>query len=318
MRYPFLIIFALIAIPCLSHTVLAQDGYVPPDSVPVTLSDGTVLEATYWDFGYNIDLIGDDFSINVSFENGPELSISINNSDSPYDWSQGVIEIRTGYGAMASDEVVDPGILPREYRELWVTLQEVCGELAENDGFWEILDDLDDNDKANIMENLEQMRDGYYAPDVHDWLLFCQSYIGGWSDDRPSRGYHLKGPVDFSISTQSPWGDENPEIDLEISGRMPEDRCAIHIDPVTELCTISWEAVEYIPGPDREDWMPYINEFRIGLDFYRDRIPSLVDAGVLDPENEFEFLLERAMEGLDTYDFVLEYPMEKPLPSFFN
>jgi hypothetical protein len=316
MRIPIVTILAVLSLLCVSQVAISQDGYTRPDPVPLTLSDGTVLQVTYGTYG-DVDIRSDNFTINFNMINDPVVIITINNSYPAYAEGEGIRMVSNGFNSRPSDEVVDIGILPTEYRGLWSTLLTVCGEIVDNDGFWEIAKDMGDDDKARLTETLELMRDGYYAPEMNNWFLQCQSFIGGWENNRTCRGYRLEGPVNFKISTPSPWGDENPELFLEISERLAKDRWSIFIDPAAELCTISWESDEFVPGPDKEDWAPYIDKFRTGIEFFLGRVSSLIESGVLEPDNEFEFMLNKALDAINTYDFVLATPENRQAPTRF-
>lgn len=288
----------------------------PPASI--ITSDGTELKLTYLEGTTrsvsmkSVKIVGDGFCVSISFDLEDEhhsASIAINNSDDIYDWGSDVLEISNGDGSSPRDEIIDITCLPQEYAELWTRLQAICGELVESDEFWELIDLENEKDRSSLREDLENLRDGCFIPYVRNKLLSIQLSIGCQyiCDCQMGRGYTFYGPTSLQVITSDAPDDENPDIFLGISAFMIEDCWTIHIDPVAEVCTISWRVGDPTQPLSEDEWLPVVEEFRDALEFYFRQIPLLIEGGILEPDSELEFLLEKSLHGLEAYRYELGY-----------
>ena len=291
---------------------------LPPASATIITSDGTELDLTYREGGMrsvsmnSVKIVGDGFCVSISFSPEDEYNtarISINNSDSPYNWGSDVLEIGNGYGGGPIDEIIDITCLPPEYADLWTRLQAICGELIENDEFWELIDLENEEDRSSLRKDMEMLRDGYFVPSAHSQLFSVQFSIGRQFvyGGQVGRGYTIYGPINLQVITPDATDENNPDIYLGIFAGMPEDRWTIHIDPVAEVCTVSWDTGDPTQPLSEDEWLPVVGEFRDTLEFYFRQIPLLIESGILKPDSEFEFLLEKSLHGLGTYTIELGY-----------
>ena len=292
---------------------------IPPEIATLTLSDGSTVEATWHRSGgsttaYNgLTIIGDGYGVSIEYapDEVQTASMSIWNSDNPYAWGAGILSLHAVRGYPPPEEPVDITVLPPELRELWTTLQRVCGELIEDDEFWQILKDQDEEVLASLKSDMESMRDGYFSPHFYEQVLGVQRTLGGWyPENGSSRGYALRGPIDLQITTPSPYGDQNPEIRLRVSSNMPNDRWNISISPDTRSCEIWLDNVEAVQQLTRDDWEAWVERFRNGLEFFRSQLPFLTEIGVLGPSDDLDFLLEKSLEGINSFPIELTYPDE--------
>jgi len=302
----FIIIFACGGLVNPAASLNAQDDYEPPVPIYITTHDGIALSVTFVAFdaeGY-LDIESENFSISINLGQSDNASFTINNTDSSNNWGPGVIEITNGWGSPPEDEVVDVSILPDQHRGLWERLRITCGELLEIQEFWDLFLDFDEDQINSLKSDMELMRDGYFSPDYTDWLVMTQYIVKGWGDGRVARGYRLEGPIELNVFTPSPWGDENPEIEIRMLSMSPQGDWRIHIDPVTEVCGITWSGCY---GEDRdpteEDWPDMIDQIRSGLEFYNRRVPALIEGGVIDENDELGLLIEKSLYGLSTFPF---------------
>ena len=289
----------------------------PPATSNITTSDGAELDLMYYEGGMrsvsmnSATITGDGFVIQVTFDPvnlHSRAGISITNGDSPYDRGKGILNLNNGHGNRPLEEVADLTCLPDEHLKLWQYLQEICGELVGSEEFWNLLNLDDEEVRTSIAEDMELLRDGYYCPTTHEQLFAIQSTCGyQYRFNVMGRNYSLYGPIHLRVTASSAPGEPNPDIYMEISSRIQEDCWYIHIDPVAEVCEISWGAGDPAHSISEEEWMPAIEEFRDALNFFIDQIPMLIEGGILEPDHEIEFLLRKGLHGINSYPFEQGY-----------
>jgi len=318
------ILIPIVMIVCCSVLLLpspapAQDCGVPDETTTITTSSGAELEIGHqiesgWGSSPNsVSIMGDGFCVYMSWP--PDclelLTISINNSDSSWSYGEGIISLEHGFNYVQNNETeFDSSAWPPEYRELWAKAESMCGELLECGEFWDMLDELDEDAIEEIRGYMGLMRDG--VCDAYTWeqLFSVQPTLRALvPDNRLARGYYLDGPVDITVLTPSPYGDENPEVVIMTYGAGSEDRWCVDIDSVDEICRISWMTVDPVHPLTEEDWRPRLAEIRSQLETYHRLLPSLVEYGIVEPDGDFALLIEKGIAGLATYPAETEYTL---------
>jgi hypothetical protein len=297
----------------------AQYCGMPTETTTITTSSGTELEIDHrveggWGSCPNsVTVVGDGFCVYMSWP--PDclelLTIDISNGDSSWSYGQGVISLEHSFNYIQNNKAeFDSSAWPPEYRELWAKAESVCGELLECPEFWDMLDELDKDAIEELRGYMGLMRDG--VCDAYTWeqLFSIQPTLRALvPDNRLARGYYIDGPVDMTILTPSPYGDENPEIVIMTYGTDSEDRWSVDIDPVEEVCTVSWMTVDPVQPVTEEDWRPWLAELRSLLGTYHRLLPSLVEHGVVEPDGDLVLLIEKSIAGLAAYPAELEYKL---------
>jgi len=291
----------------------------PPEMIELTLSDGNEIEMQASIGGMRsvsmntIKIFGDGYSVQISID--PEgtmpVRVSINNSDKPFDWGPGVIEIGSGYSSLsAMDEPGDLTVLPDEYAELWSILRNLAGELANNDVFLDATQIEEGETRENLTEQLLQISDGLIAPNMFDSLFRIQFFIrwDHFQGDTLVRGYSLGESQMLDLYTPSAPDDENPVIYLSLNARIAEDRWYLSVLPDAGICEFKWGAGDSENPISEEDWMPVFDNIRSRVQYYYSQLPALEAGGIIDDESELGFLLEKSLEGLFRYPVEIVYP----------
>ncbi len=292
----------------------------PPDEIEVTLLDGSVMVGeAYMGHSttseiYTITITGDGFSITIDYSLDPSetLSFEIKNSEDPYAWSPDILNLGCDIYPDIEGTYLNADLLQPDYRVLWDTLQDTCDELITNAEFWAVLNDLEDETVEIIRSGMEEVRDGQVTMSIWNHVMSTQFNTCGWGyeENGTSRGYSLQGPTAISINTSSEWGSENPELHLSMSTNEPNDRWNLKIDPVTETCEVWIDNAEAVVHFDREDWEPQVERFLLGLEFYLDILPLFEEYNVLETSDDMRILIEKSIEGINSYPIELVYPDE--------
>jgi hypothetical protein len=303
-------------------TAQCSDGVCTlPETATLQLSDDSTVEVSWYQTtqpttAYSrITIIGDGYSISIEYapDEDEAASMTITNGDAPSAWGEGIISLWTGYLGYPDSEPspVDFDVLPPELRGLWQTLRNVCGELIEDNEFWGILKDQDQETLDSLRADMESMRDGLTPPQYFDQIFSVEPSLGHWyPENGSSRGYRFSGPVDLGITTPSPYGDPNPEIWLDIATSLPNDRWNLKIIPDAGRCEVWMDNVEAVQPLTREDWEPWLERIRQTLVFWQTQLPFFREIGILEPNDDLDLLLEKSIEGINTYPIELTYPHE--------
>lgn len=295
----------------------------PPEEIPITFSDGSdYLVTAYFtersDVEQNtIEIVGNGFSITIDY--APDeietagVGFGVNNSTTGRAWGAGIINVSYSNWSWDPnpDEIPDLNVLPPEYRELCLNLIETCGELLENDEFWELLEDEDKVVLGILREEMELMRDGYGSPTSFDYFQDITLLTGGRGDDgRMWRGYSFDGVIGMTLQTTSPLGEQYPDIHISSKSSLDNERWNLHIDPEKQICEIWLDNVEAVQQVNEDDWGEWLESIRAGFEFYQDQLPLLLESGIIDPEFELDILIESGIYGLDNYPVEVTYPGE--------
>jgi hypothetical protein len=303
---------------CIQIQSSAQTCGLPPTETSITTVSGVSLDVTY-----QFDLpnycfasfVGDGYCQTISWWPGSPsgITVRINNSDSYWSYGPGIISLDNGFGGMesdANDEVIDLSAIPPDYRELWETCITTSGDLLESDAFMEILNKADPDKIGQVIETLEKARDGYIVPSTFNQFFTMESFTGGLlSNFMPGRGFYIEGPVDFQITTPDPFGTLNPDIFIE-SGLSTDDWWSFHIDPAAEIIEATGPSAYGLSDEETAqlDYSASLERLLSGIRFNLDQKQALIDAGLITEEDEFGFLLGKALEGLTTYSVEVVAP----------
>ncbi len=322
-REMLIIIFTFAVLSCLlsGAPAFAQYWDDEVETTAITTSDGTILELSIEEGGWmtrssnSIGLAGDGFYFSIRYT--PDwiegLSIEINNSDTSWAYGEGIIGLDYMYWYdVPENNRVDMGSIPPEYAELWETCMETCSQLLESDDYWAIIEEEDKANVSTIQEYMRLMADGYCAPSSFDQFLSVSYTVNDfYSEGEYARGYSCDGPVDLYVLTTSPYGTSEPQLIVPLHGADLQTRWVVYIDPDAGLCTLKQPYGRDTVEPTAEEIDEIVNEIRSGLEFYYQLVPHLLEYNALDENDDLDFLLMKALEGLDTWQVEFELSTEE-------
>jgi len=283
--------------------------------------DGTILS------GYVL-VASPDLSFTVNFTERETYRPSVYAADSLH---------TTGFSFNGStlrsyapeDSVVDISSLPPDAMAIWRNAMAVATELNNTPEFWDFLDAGPGEDTAKAQ--FAQFGDGYHFPTLYSERIrlsqvAAQINHGGI---RLGRGYQLLVPNQIMILTPDSPGTENPSIFVTMMGdEIFSDYGEFFFDPETETLVFSdispaeisrvelWERSQddgftiAIEEPERK-----LTELTDILSFFRTQIPSYIDAGILEEDNELELFITKILEWSESFEREVIEPT--PVPADF-
>jgi len=304
------LIFILGGNPALSQTC----GGPPPVVTDLELSDGRIFEATCYNSNPDriyMTLIGEGHYLTVEF-NSPHhdwAQLKLVNDENGR-WGNGQsISMDNGWNGPSETIYEDLSTLGPDYRNEWTYFRELCGVLLDTTGFWQLLKDFDESKVEIVRNTLTDMKDGYYAPSCYEQYLSVFFMIDQifYPEDSTRRGYYLDSPVSCRIYTTSSPFDESATIYIEPYGSVRTIFYHFVIEPDTDYLTV--KLFGSLPEGTGDDF--YVDTYEDFIEvfpFYLQLADTMTESGMLTPEDDFRFLIERAQTAFLEREILVEYP----------
>jgi hypothetical protein len=287
-----------------------------PEPITLTVDNGEVVvklqtssQATVQ--GSSLTVSGDGIAININYNS--EVSdftiVNVSNSKNAYDWGPGIIALNSYSGVgIAAPIPVDLSPLPPDYARLWTRMMKIVGELIETDEFWKLIG-VEKNDPATLAV-FQKIRDGYSAPSAYNQIMSLKSGVSPRYEveGQLCRTYNLNGICDMNIATPDAMDELNPMLYVMLGGKYGDSRWILTTAPIAHKCTFKWDMGDSTKPIEEAVWRGKLATMRDNLVFFRDRIPSLAEKGVIGSDSELGSLIDKSMEAIDTYAIELVYP----------
>jgi hypothetical protein len=286
----------------------------PVEWLVIELADGTEVEILAFDGMINsrIDMHYGDFTVSIYLDDTQSASFYIHETGFQSNWGQGKFSMN---GRNLTGGIVDTGYMPPEYLEVWDLLRSLCGELIDNDAFWEIVrsEFEDESHIYDVNTGLSAMRDGYYEPnsEVSAFSISFKIKYDAIVDIGSARTYALNGEDVVILKTQSAFGDPEPEIYMVVLGGIEGGHWNFHIIPDEQLCELSQpEGFETMYPQSDEDWELTILDVVSMLNLFREYVPELAEDGLIPYPDDLLTLMDQSLEGLTSFEYIHTTPGE--------
>jgi hypothetical protein len=281
-------------------TLSVDNGEV---AVTLRTSSGTMVE------GPSLVIGSEGISININYkpDGSGFTSVGVSNGPSAFCWEPGMITLRSS-SFFSNSKPVDLSPLPPDYANLWKRMMKIVGELIETDEFWKLIG-VEKNDPATLAV-FQGIRDGHSVPSAFDQSMnlrfgvFPRYEVG----ELLCRIYTLNGICEMSIATPDPVGEPDPMLYLTFNGKYPDSRWFLTANPDTHKCTFKWGMGDSTKPIEESVWRGKLAKMRDNLLFFRDRIPSMTEKGVIGSYSELGSLIDKSLKVVDNYPVELVYP----------
>jgi len=265
-----LIALALMLLAIHSSPAKAQACGVSPPTVTVGLPGGPVEVQS------SISLPGGDCSLNVRGEGftfnlsylltearvTPRVRINLSDRWSAFAREPGAISLSASSWL---EEPADYSALVNtrpEYAQLWLTMRDVCGELAADDEFWV---SIDETQRSSLRGILADINEGHYLPEVYSEILSVQEVVAPnhYHGMRVLFGFTIRGglePRELSV-----WDGGDGVIYIDTDGAIPEDRYHLTLHDAGGSISIFWDTGNPASPLTSEELCDIISEIRYTL-----------------------------------------------------